>query len=375
MSGRVGRGYAAGTMARVVNFNAGPAALPLAALERAQRELIDFEGTGMSILEHSHREPPYEKVHREAIGLLRRMMGVPDTHDILLMQGGARGQFAVVPMNLLHPGKSADYIVTGSWAKQAREEAALIGATKVAASTEKDEKFARVPAQAELTLDPSAAYVHLTSNNTLFGTQWASYPDVGDVPLVADMTSDLLSRRVDVSKFALIYAGAQKNVGPSGVTVVIVRKDLIASGRTDIPQIFRYSSFASSESLFNTPPTFAIYLMRNTLAVLEEWGGVPALEKENRAKAELLYGTIDANADFWRAPVEKASRSIMNVVWRLPTEDLEKKFLAEAKAASLVGLKGHRSVGGVRASIYNAVRLPDVEKLVAFMQDFAKKNA
>ena len=362
-------------MARVVNFNAGPAALPLAALERAQRELIDFEGTGMSILEHSHREPPYEKVHREAIDLLRRMMGVPDTHDILLMQGGARGQFAVVPMNLLHPGKSADYIVTGSWAKQAREEAALIGATKIAASTEKDKKFARVPTQAELTLDPSAAYVHLTSNNTLFGTQWASYPDVGGVPLVADMTSDLLSRRVDVSKFALIYAGAQKNVGPSGVTVVIVRKDLVASGRTDIPQIFRYSSFASSESLFNTPPTFAIYLMRNTLAVLEEWGGVPALEKENRAKAELLYGTIDANADFWRAPVEKASRSIMNVVWRLPTEELEKKFLAEASAASLVGLKGHRSVGGVRASIYNAVRLPDVEKLVAFMQAFAKKNA
>lgn len=362
-------------MARVVNFNAGPAALPLAALEQARDEMIDFEGTGMSILEHSHREPPYEKVHHEAISLLRRMLGIPDDYDVLLMQGGARAQFALVPMNLLHPGKSADYVVTGTWAKQSWEEASLIGATKVAASTEKDKKFARVPTQAELTLDPHAAYVHVTSNNTLFGTQWASYPDTGSVPLVADMTSDLLSRPIDVSRFGLIYAGAQKNVGPAGVTVVIVRKDLVAGGRTDIPKIFRYSSFAESESLFNTPPTFAIYLMRNTLRVLEEWGGVAGLEKENRAKAELLYGTIDAMPDFWRAPVEKASRSIMNVVWRLPTEELEKKFLGEAKAAGLVGLKGHRSVGGVRASIYNAVRLPDVEKLVAFMQDFAKKNA
>lgn len=362
-------------MARVVNFNAGPAALPLAALERAQRELIDFEGTGMSILEHSHREPPYEKVHHEAMDLLRRMMGIPDTHHVLFMQGGARAQFGIVPANLLHRGKSADYVVTGSWAKQAWEEASLVGTARIAATTEKDKKFARIPKQEELALDPEAAYCHITSNNTLFGTQWASYPDVGAVPLVADMTSDLLSRAVDVSRFGLVYAGAQKNVGPAGVTVVIVRKDLVESGRTDIPQIFRYASFASSDSLFNTPPTFAIYMMRNTLAVLEEQGGVPALEKENRAKAELLYGTIDAKPDFWRAPVEKASRSTMNVVWRLPTEDLEKKFLAEATAAGLVGLKGHRSVGGIRASIYNAVRLPDVEKLVAFMHAFAKTNS
>jgi phosphoserine aminotransferase len=361
-------------MARVVNFNAGPAALPLAALEQARDELIDFEGTGMSILEHSHREPPYEKVHREAIELITRMLGVPETHHVLLMQGGARGQFAIVPMNLLHPGRSADYVVTGTWAKQAWEEASLIGQTKVAASTEKDKKFSRVPTQGELALDPGAAYVHITSNNTLFGTQWATYPDVGAVPLIADMTSDLLSRAIDVSKFALIYAGAQKNVGPAGVTIVIVRKDLVASGRTDIPQIFRYRSFAESESLFNTPPSFSIYLMRNTLRELEKWGGTAALEKENDAKAKLLYDTIDASPDYWRAPVEKASRSRMNVVWRLPTEDLEKKFLKEATAAGLVGLKGHRSVGGVRASIYNAVRLPDVEKLVGFMSEFAKKN-
>jgi phosphoserine aminotransferase len=363
-------------MSRVVNFNAGPAALPLPALERAQRELIDFEGTGMSLVEHSHREPPYEKVHREAIALLRSLMGIPDTHHVLLLQGGARGQFAMVPLNLLPRGKSADYVVTGTWAKQAFEEAQLVGSglgggqARLAASTEENKKFARVPRQDELSLDAGAAYVHITSNNTLFGTQYASYPDVGGVPLVADMTSDLLSRPIDVSRFGLIYAGAQKNVGPAGVTVVIARKDLLETARTDIPQIFRYASFAESESLFNTPPTFAIYLMRNTLKVLEEWGGVAGLEQENRAKAELLYGTIDAHPDYWRAPVEKASRSLMNVVWRLPTEELEKKFLADAKAAGLVGLKGHRSVGGIRASIYNAVRLPDVEKLVAFMHAF-----
>ena len=366
-------------MARVSNFNAGPAALPLTALEEAQRELVDFEGTGMSILEHSHREPPYEKVHREAIALLRRLAGIPESHEILLMQGGARAQFAIVPMNLLHEGKSADYVVTGTWAKQAHEEATLVARTgraavSLAATTEKDKKFARVPRQDELRLDPGAAYVHITSNNTLFGTQWARYPEVGAVPLVVDATSDFLSRAVDMSKVAVMYAGAQKNVGPAGVTIVVVRKDLVEAGRTDIPQIFRYKSFAESESLFNTPPAFSIYVMRNTLRALEAWGGVPALEKENRAKAALLYGLVDGRPDFWRAPVEKESRSTMNVVFRLPTEALEKTFLAEATAAGLVGLKGHRSVGGLRASIYNAVRLSDVEKLGAFMESFAKKH-
>lgn len=337
--------------------------------------MIDFEGTGMSILEHSHRDPPYEKVHREAIDLLRRLLAIPDTHHVLFMQGGARAQFAIVPLNLLHSGQSADYVITGTWAKQAWEEASRVGTTRVAGTSEKDEKFTRIPRPDELSLDPGAAYVHITSNNTIFGTQWHAFPDTGKVPLVADMTSDLLSRQIDVSRFGLIYASAQKNLGPAGVTVVIVRKDLVENGRKDIPRIFQYASFAESESLFNTPPTFSIYLMRNTLRVLESWGGVPALEKENRAKAELLYGTIDARPDFWRAPVERESRSMMNVVWRLPTEELEKKFLAEARAAGFVGLKGHRSVGGVRASLYNAVRLPDVERLVAFMNEFAAKHA
>jgi phosphoserine aminotransferase len=361
-------------MKRVHNFNAGPAALPLAALERVQSQLLDFEGTGMSILEHSHREPPYEKVHRGAIDMLRSLLAVPETHDILLMQGGARAQFAFVPMNLLHPGKSADYIVTGTWAKGAFEEAQLVGKARMAANTEQEGKFVRVPKASELSLDPDAAYVHLTSNNTLFGTQWESYPDTGNVPLVADMTSDLLSRRIDVSRFGLIYAGAQKNAGPSGVTIVIVRKDLVASGRKDIPTIFRYSTFAKNESLFNTPPSFSIHVMHEVLLEIAEQGGVAAMEEETRAKSSLLYERIDARPRFFIGPVEKASRSRSNVVFRLPTEELEKKFLKEAEALSLVGLKGHRSVGGVRASLYVALPYGAVEALASFMDDFAAAN-
>jgi phosphoserine aminotransferase len=362
-------------MTRVHNFNAGPAALPLEAIERAQKELVEIDGTGMSILEHSHREPTYEKVHREAITLLREYLSIPDTHDVLFMQGGARMQFAFVPLNLLHAGKSADYLVTGTWAKQAHEEATLVAASygakaRKVISTEVDKKFTRVPEPSEYTLDPDAAYVHLTSNNTLFGSQWASYPDTGSVPLVCDTTSDLGSRAMDWSKVALAYAGAQKNLGPAGVTIVIARKDLVANGRTDIPSIFRYKAYAESESLLNTPPVFAIYVLRNTVRALLDWGGLAAVSKECDDKAALLYGVIDAKPDFWRAPVEKNSRSKMNVVFRLPTEELEKKFLTEASKAGLVGLKGHRSVGGVRASIYTAVRKSSVEALAKFMESF-----
>lgn len=366
-------------MTRVHNFNAGPAALPLEAIERAATELVEIDGTGMSILEHSHREPTYEKVHREAIALLREYLSIPDSHDVIFMQGGARMQFAFVPLNLLHAGKSADYVVTGTWAKQALEEASLVAAsygasTRKVLSTELDKKFTRVPAASELSFDAAAAYVHITSNNTLFGTQWSQYPDTGAVPLVADMTSDLGSRAIDWSKVALAYAGAQKNVGPAGVTVVIARKDLVANGRTDIPQIFRYKAYAESESLLNTPPVFAIYMLRNTVRALLDAGGLPAIAKECVEKATLLYGAIDARPDFYRAPVSRESRSNMNVVFRLPTEELEKKFLSEAKAQGLVGLKGHRSVGGVRASIYTAVRLPAVHALVSFMETFARAH-
>lgn len=358
---------------RAKNFNAGPAALPLAALERAERELLDYAGTGMSIMEHSHRDAPYEAVHFEAIALLRELLAIPDDYDVLLLQGGARQQFAMVPMNLLPVGRSADYVVTGSWAAQALEEAQLVGTARAAADTGEGGVYTRIPRT--LDLDPRAAYVHITSNNTLFGTQWASYPDTGDVPLIADMTSDLASRPLDVARFGLIYAGAQKNLGPAGVTVVIVQKDLVARGRTDIPQVFRYESHASKDSLWNTPPCFAIYMMRNTLAVLKERGGVAAMATAAAARAARLYALCDAHPAFFRCPVEVGSRSQMNVVFRLPSEGLEKEFLAEAKKRGMVGLKGHRSVGGLRASLYNFVEQAWVDALAELMDEFRRARA
>jgi phosphoserine aminotransferase len=361
-------------MARAHNFNAGPAGLPLPALERAQRELIDFEGTGMSIMEHSHRGKAYEAVHQEAIRLTRELCGVPDDYYVLLLQGGASQQFAVVPMNLLPQGKSADYIVTGGWSEKAYQEAGRVGTARVAATTEVEKKYTRIPRQEELKLDPEAAYVHMTTNNTLFGTQWHWLPDVGKTPLVADMSSDIMWKKVDVSKYSLIYAGAQKNIGPSGVTLVIARKDLVDGARKDIPTIFRYATHASNDSLYNTPPTFGIYLMRNVLAHTKEIGGLEEVERRNRAKAGRLYETIDASPDFFLAPVEKESRSLMNVVFRLPTEDLEKRFVSEATKQGMVGLAGHRSTGGIRVSLYNAVPLESVEVLVSFMKDFMKRG-
>lgn len=356
-----------------MNFNPGPAALPLAALERAQRELLDFEGTGMSIMEHSHRGAAYERVHYEALALLRELLGIGDDHHVLFLQGGARHQFAMIPYNLLHDGQSADYVITGNWAVQAHAEGARLGTVRVAASTE-TEGFTRVPRSDELDLDPSAAYVHLTSNNTLYGTQWASYPETGSVPLVADMTSDLLSRPIDVSRFGAFYAGAQKNLGPAGVTVVVIRKDLVEGARTDRPAVWQYRSFVEKDSLWNTPPTFAIYMLRNTLSVLKEWGGAAGLEARSREKAALVYGFLDEHADFFRCPVEKESRSIMNAVFRLPSEALEKRFVSEAAEASMVGLKGHRAVGGIRISMYNAVEKAWIERLLSFMGDFHRAH-
>ncbi len=356
-----------------MNFYAGPAALPLAALERARDELVDFEGTGMSLMEHSHRGPSYDAVHREALGLLRKLLDVPDDYHVLLLQGGARQQFAMIPMNLLREGRSADYVVTGNWGKQALAEAKLVGQARAAANTvEPDGTFNRVPV--ELDLDPAAAYVHITSNNTLFGTQWASYPETGDVPLIADMTSDLLSRPIDVSRFALLYAGAQKNVGPAGVTVVIVRKDLVESARDDIPSVLRYASFAAKDSLWNTPPTFPIYMLRNTLAVIEEQGGAEAMAAASRAKADLLYRRIDAHPDFFRSPVAPGHRSLMTAVFRLPTEELERRFLEAATERGMIGLKGHRLVGGIRASLYNHVQLAWVEALAELMDAFRAEH-
>lgn len=360
-------------MARAHNFNAGPAGLPLPALERAQRELLDFEGTGMSIIEHSHRGKAYEAVHGEAISLVKELLSVPDGYHVLFLQGGASQVFATLPMNLLPPGKSADYIVTGGWAEKALEEAQRVGTARAAANTAVDKSFTRIPRQDELKLDPAAAYVHMTTNNTLFGTQWHSVPDVGSVPLVADMSSDFMWKPFDVSKYGMVYAGAQKNIGPSGVVVVLIRKDLVDAGRKDIPVIFRYATHAANNSLYNTAPTFSIYLIRNVLSYTKEIGGLAEIERRNARKAALLYAAIDESPDFFRGPVEKESRSTMNVVFRLPSEELEKRFVAEAAKERMVGLAGHRSTGGIRASLYNAVPYESVEALVSFMKDFAKK--
>jgi phosphoserine aminotransferase len=356
-------------MKRVANFNAGPAALPLPVLERARDELIDFQGTGMSIMEHSHRGKAYEGVHHEAIALLRELAGIGDDYHVILLQGGASTQFAMVPMNLLPSGKSADYVLTGHWSDRAFEEAQVVGRARAAANTA-EVKHTRVPTQAELSLDAAAAYLHITSNNTIEGTQFHDFPDGGSVPVVADMSSDFLWRKIDVSRFGLIYAGAQKNLGPSGVTVVIARKDLVDAGRKDIPKIFRYSTHASQNSLFHTPPTFAVYLMRNVLAWIKDSGGLAQIEAWNRDKARLLYGAIDARPDFYRCPISPESRSTMNIVFRLPSEELEDKFVKQATAANLIGLKGHRSVGGIRVSTYNAVSVDNVKSLVSFMGSF-----
>lgn len=357
-------------MARAINFNAGPAALPLEALERAQRELLDFGNTGMSIIEHSHRGKAYEGVHGEAVSLVKELLAVPDTHDVLFLQGGASQQFAVVPMNLLKPGQSADYVVTGAWGKKAIQEAKTVGTVKSAYAGDPEAKPARVPAQSELKLDPNAAYVHITSNETIGGNQWHQFPDTGSVPLVADMSSDIFWKPIDVSKFGLIYAGAQKNIGPSGVTLVIVRKDLVAGGRTDIPKIFQYRTHQAENSLYNTPPTIGVYLVRNVLELVKKNGGLQAMESRNREKAGALYAAIDARPNFYKCPVEKSARSTMNVVFNLPTEALENEFVAAAQKAGMVGLKGHRSVGGIRASIYNAVSLEWVTALTDFMKSF-----
>ncbi len=361
-------------MARVLNFNPGPAALPLSALERAQNELIDFQGTGMSVMEHSHRGKDFEAVHNAAIASMRELLGISDDYHVLFLQGGASQQFAVVPMNLLPQGRSADYILTGAWGKKAYDEAKNVGTVRVAATVEENKTYVRVPAQSELKLDPEAAYVHLTSNETIHGVQFHNYPDTGKVPLVADMSSDFMWRKFDVSRFGLIYAGAQKNIGPSGITVVIVRKDLVDGARKDIPKIFRYGTHAENNSLYNTPPTFGIYLIRNVMDWIKQSGGLGQIEAWNREKAALVYACLDELSGFYRAPVKAPARSVMNIVFRLPTEELEAKFIADAKKAGMVGLKGHRSVGGIRVSSYNAMTVDGIRQLVSFMKDFAKTN-
>ncbi len=358
---------------RVINFNAGPAALPLPVLERARDELLDYAGTGMSIMEHSHRGKTYEAVHFEAIALVRELLGFTDSHAVLLLHGGAHHAFATVPMNLLGPGCSADYVVTGHWGRAAFEEARNVGAAREA-GPDLGGRYTRIPQPDEHAFDPAAAYVHITSNNTIEGTQYERWPDTGAAPLVADMSSDFLWRRFDVSRFGLVYACAQKNLGPSGMTMVLVRRDVLAACRDDIPKIFRFGVHAAADSLYNTPPTFAIYLVRETLRWVRSLGGLAAVEARNRAKGATLYGAVDAHAGFYRCPVDVSARSLMNAVFRLADEKLEARFVAEAEKAGMVGLKGHRSVGGIRVSMYNAVSPDDVKTLADFMREFARKN-
>jgi phosphoserine aminotransferase len=358
---------------RVWNFNPGPATLPLAVLEKAKEELPNYAGTGMAVMELSHRSKEFSAINDQTNQLLVELFGIPDNFKVLFLQGGASLQFAMVPMNLLQKGKAADYINTGSWSKKAMKEAKIQGAVNVAGSSE-GTNFNRIPKQNELKLDPNALYCHITSNNTIEGTQYQAFPNTENVPMVADMSSDILSRTISFDKFGLIYAGAQKNLGPAGLTVVIIRKDLIESGREDIPIILQYRVHAEENSLYNTPPTYSVYLMKLVLEWVKSLGGLSAVEKRNQKKGELIYKTIDSNPGFFKGTTEKDSRSLMNVTFRLPNEELEAKFISEAKAAGFIGLKGHRSVGGIRVSMYNALEPEGIKQLTEFMKAFAKKN-
>ncbi len=359
-------------MNRAHNFNAGPAALPLEVLQTAQAELTDFMGSGMSVIEMSHRGKEFDQVNNEANAAVRRLMGVSDDYEVLFLQGGASLQFCMVPMNLCREGKKADYINTGAWASKALKEAQILGKANVIWDG-KPEGFLRCPDAGEITVSPDAEYVHICSNETIGGIRYTEFPETGSVPLIADMSSDIMSRVIDVNKFGMIYAGAQKNIGPSGLALVIIRKDLIERAPENLSTMLKYSTHAKNASMFNTPNTWGIYILKLVCEHVEKLGGVAAMQKINEEKAAILYNVLDGS-DFWKTVMDKKSRSIMNVVWRLETEELEKKFIAEAKERNMIGLKGHRSVGGIRASIYNAVPKASVQALADFMNEFEKQN-
>jgi phosphoserine aminotransferase len=360
------------TATRIFNFSAGPAVLPLEVLEEAQRDLVSLPGVGMSVLEISHRSKPFDEIIQGCEADLRTLASIPKDHHVLFLQGGASLQFSMVPMNLLPAGGSADYVVTGSWSEKAVKEAKRVGGVKIAASTQ-SENYSRVPKQEELKLDPNAAYVHITTNNTIYGTEFPYTPDTGSVPLVADTSSDMFSRPLEMSKYALIYAGAQKNLAPAGLTLVIVRDDLVKRTPSTLPTMLQYGVHVENQSLYNTPPVFAIYIMRLVLKWILKEGGLAAMERRNNAKADKLYAEIDRTG-YYRGHAHTDSRSRMNVTFRLPSEDLDKQFAKEATAAGLDGLKGHRSVGGIRASIYNAFPDAGVDALVDFMRHFESRN-
>jgi len=360
-------------MKRVYNFSAGPAMIPEQVLAQASEEMLDWQGSGMSVMEMSHRGKEFIAIAQQAEADLREIMAIPANYKVLFLQGGASQQFAMIPMNLAGKTQSADYVNTGSWSKKAIGEAKHITKVNIAATTE-DSKFSRAPEQKELRLDPSAAYFHYTPNETIGGVEFSYIPETGNVPIVADMSSTILSRPVDVNRFGLIYAGAQKNIGPAGLTVVIIREDLMARVGEDVPAILSYKIHAENESMYNTPPTYAWYIAGLVFQWIKRLGGLTAMEQINKRKADKLYAAIDASS-FYRNPVELGSRSWMNVPFTLANAELDAEFLAQAKQQGLVALKGHRSVGGMRASIYNAMPEQGIDTLIGFMADFEKRHA
>lgn len=358
---------------RVYNFNPGPATLPLEVLEIVQAELLDYRGTGMSILESSHRSPEFDDINNQAMALAKQVLGLGDNFKVLFMTGGASTQFALIPMNFAAPGKVGAYVDTGSWSAKAIQEAEIQGKLHLAASSKQD-GYSYIPASADIAYPDNAAYLHITTNNTIKGTQYQEIPDTG-LPLIADMSSDIASRRLDFTRFSMIYAGAQKNLGPAGVTLVLIRDDLLATCNPGLPTMFNYQTHADKNSLYNTPPCFAIYILKLVLEWITKQGGLAAIEKVNRAKKDAIYSLIDSSSGFYKGTVRPDSRSWMNITLRLPSEALETKFIAEAKAAGFIGLKGHRSVGGVRVSLYNALPIEGAAKLAEFMQSFKNRNS
>ncbi len=359
-------------MTRKFNFYAGPATLPLPVLEQIRDEFVDYKGMGLSLVETSHRSKVYDEIHHQAMALVHELLNVPDRYKVLFLQGGATLQFAMVPLNLLGAEDHCDFTVSGAWAKKALADTTKIGRVNVLFDGAA-ENYTALPDAASLQASPDAAYLHLTSNETIGGIQWHDWPDTGAVPVVADMSSDILSRRVPVEKFGLIYAGAQKNLGPAGATIVIIRDDLLAKSRDDLPAYLNYKIHAKKDSMYNTPPVFAVYALKLVLDWIKTNGGLPEMERRADERADAIYNVIDTYSDFYRSPVAKKDRSKMNIVFRLPTEVLEKQFVSEAEAENMLGLKGHRSVGGCRASVYNSMPLEGARALASFMEMFVAK--
>lgn len=360
-------------MARAYNFNAGPAALPLEVLQRAQEEMVDYRGIGMSVMEISHRSKEFEAINDEAQSLLKELLNIPTSYKVLFLQGGASTQFAMVPMNLLSAGKTAAFVHTGSWAEKAYKEAKLFGNAVLAASSENDQ-FTSIPSLSDIQIPDNAAYLHITSNETIGGIQYSTFPQTGNIPLIADMSSDIVSRPVDASQFAIIYAGAQKNLGPSGVTVVIAREDLLQDSPKSLPTMLRYNTHVENNSLYNTPPAYSVYMVKLVLEWIKEKGGLQAIEQNNKDKTSLIYNTIDQSGGFYQGVAARDYRSLMNITFRMDNESLEKQFIKESEGLGFIGLKGHRSVGGLRASTYNAVPYESCNALQQFMVDFQRRN-